>query len=81
MNSFVLSQAARRTAVELAAQRALEGPGGSRAYTRAGANVDMSQVATPSEARKAAEEAAHGWHAKLKVEHAAKLEYEEKAEL
>ncbi|KAK3241315.1 hypothetical protein CYMTET_48908 [Cymbomonas tetramitiformis] len=82
MNSFVLSQAARRTAVELAAQRALQGPGGSRAFTGAGANVDMSQVATPSEARKAAEEAAHGWHAKLKVaEHAAKLEYEEKAEL
>ncbi|KAK3273902.1 hypothetical protein CYMTET_17889 [Cymbomonas tetramitiformis] len=81
MNSFVLSQAARRTDVQRAAERALQGPGGSRAYTGAGANVDMSQVATPSEARKAAEEAAHGWHAKLKVEHAAKLEYEEKAEL
>ncbi|KAK3251757.1 hypothetical protein CYMTET_38922 [Cymbomonas tetramitiformis] len=41
----------------------------------------MSQVATPSEARKAAEEAAHGWHAKLKVEHSIKLDYAEKAEL
>ncbi|KAK3246033.1 hypothetical protein CYMTET_44419 [Cymbomonas tetramitiformis] len=41
----------------------------------------MSQVATPSEARKAAEVAACGWHAKLKVEHASKMEYEEKAEL
>ncbi|KAK3274849.1 hypothetical protein CYMTET_16988 [Cymbomonas tetramitiformis] len=41
----------------------------------------MSQVATPSEARKAAEEAAHGWHAKLKVEHSIKLDFAEKADL
>jgi hypothetical protein len=42
--------------------------------------VDMSQVRTPLEARQAAEEAVHGWHAKLKVEHP-KLDLEEKAEL
>ncbi|KAK3287390.1 hypothetical protein CYMTET_5101 [Cymbomonas tetramitiformis] len=81
MNSFVLSQAARRTDVQRAAERALQGPSGSRAFTGAGANVDMSQVATPSEARKAAEVAAHGWHAKLTVEHAAKMDFEEKAKL
>ncbi|KAK3277406.1 hypothetical protein CYMTET_14586 [Cymbomonas tetramitiformis] len=40
----------------------------------------MSQVSTPSEARQAAEEAAHGWHAKLKVEHP-KLDLSEKAAL
>ena len=73
-------QEARRTDVQRVADIALVGPGGSRAFTGGGANVDMSQVRTPAEARQAAEEAAHGWHAKLKVEHP-KLDLEEKAEL
>ena len=40
----------------------------------------MSQVATPTEARQAAEEAAHGWHAKLKVEHS-KLDEDDRSRL
>ncbi|KAK3284977.1 hypothetical protein CYMTET_7396 [Cymbomonas tetramitiformis] len=57
------------TAVQRQAQRALQAPGGTRAYTGAGPGVGMEAVRTPQEAFARAESDVRDWHEKLSVEH------------